>query len=41
MDKYSAYVIVTYAVTFVILVGYLAWVWWRLTQEKSSRERER
>ncbi|WP_161881292.1 heme exporter protein CcmD [Deinococcus alpinitundrae] len=33
MDKYSGYVIVTYAVTFVILIGYLAWVWLRLRQE--------
>ena len=27
MDKYSGYVIVTYVVTFVILIGYLVWVW--------------
>lgn len=33
MDKYSGYVLITYLVTFIILVGYLAWVWWRLRQE--------
>ncbi len=33
MDKYAGYVIVTYAVTFVILIGYLGWVWWRLRHE--------
>ncbi len=33
MDKYSGYVLVTYIVTFVILISYLAWVWWRLRQE--------
>ncbi|GGM04845.1 heme exporter protein CcmD [Deinococcus aerophilus] len=30
MDKYSVYVIVVYAVTFVLLLGYLLWVWARL-----------
>ena len=33
MDKYSGYVVITYIVTFVILIGYLVWVWWRLQQE--------
>ena len=36
MDKYGAYVIITYVVTFVILVGYLAWVWARLAQERKK-----
>ncbi|WP_291430992.1 hypothetical protein [Deinococcus sp.] len=30
MDKYTAYVVVVYVVTFVLLVGYLAWIWLRL-----------
>ena len=30
MDKYATYVIVTYAVTLLILIGYLVWVWLRL-----------
>ncbi|AZI43146.1 heme exporter protein CcmD [Deinococcus psychrotolerans] len=34
MDKYSGYVLITYVVTFVILIGYLGWVWWRLRQEE-------
>jgi heme exporter protein CcmD len=38
MDKYGAYVIITYAVTFVILVGYLAWVWARLSQERGREK---
>ncbi|WP_293914652.1 heme exporter protein CcmD [Deinococcus sp.] len=38
MDKYSGYVIVIYVVTFVILVGYLAWVGWRLSQIRREDE---
>lgn len=30
MDKYSGYVIVVYAVTLILLLGYLAWIWLRL-----------
>ncbi|WP_135228195.1 heme exporter protein CcmD [Deinococcus fonticola] len=30
MDKYSSYVIVVYAVTLLLLLGYLAWMWLRL-----------
>ena len=39
MDKYGGYVVITYVVTFVILFGYLAWVWARLAQERLIRER--
>ncbi|WP_310584071.1 hypothetical protein [Deinococcus sp.] len=42
MDKFSGYVIVSYVVTFVVLFGYLGWLWWRLKQEQSdSEQRER
>ncbi|WP_255578407.1 hypothetical protein [Deinococcus sp. KSM4-11] len=30
MDKYAAYVIVVYVVTFGLLLAYLVWMWWRL-----------
>ncbi|WP_295818432.1 hypothetical protein [uncultured Deinococcus sp.] len=30
MDKYAAYVIVVYVVTFGLLAAYLAWMWLRL-----------
>lgn len=30
MDKYTGYVVVVYAVTFVLLAAYLGWMWWRL-----------
>lgn len=33
MDKYSTYVIIVYVLTFVILVGYLAYIALRLRQE--------
>lgn len=36
MDKYSVYVIVVYAVTFVLLLGYLVWVWARLRAVKDE-----
>lgn len=34
MDKYSVYVIVVYAVTFALLLGYLVWLWMRLRAVK-------
>lgn len=37
MGKYAAYVIVVYVVTFVILVGYLGWMWLRLRALKDSQ----
>ena len=41
MDKFSGYVIASYAVTFVVLLGYLAWLWWRLRSEmRADRERQ-
>ena len=39
MDKYTAYVVVVYAVTFLLLVGYLGWMWWRLRQVRDEGER--
>lgn len=30
MDKYAVYVVIVYAVTLLILGGYLGWMWWRL-----------
>lgn len=30
MDKHAGYVIVVYAVTLILLLGYLAWMWLRL-----------
>ena len=30
MDKFSGYVIIVYAVTLLLLLGYLAWMWLRL-----------
>lgn len=39
MDKYTGYVVVVYAVTFLLLVGYLAWMWWRLRQVQNEEER--
>ncbi|GAA5532698.1 heme exporter protein CcmD [Deinococcus metallilatus] len=38
MDKYAGYVIVVYVVTFVLLGGYLAWMWLRL---RGLREEDR
>ena len=38
MDKYAAYVIVVYLVTFVLLAAYLAWMWLRL---RAVREEKR
>ena len=38
MDKYSAYVIVVYAVTFVLLLAYLVWMALRL---RALREEDR
>ncbi|WP_019585764.1 heme exporter protein CcmD [Deinococcus apachensis] len=38
MDKYAAYVIVVYVVTFVLLAAYLVWMWWKL---RAVREEER
>ena len=35
MDKYAAYVVVVYVVTFVLLAAYLAWMWLRL---RANRE---
>ncbi|MPY65521.1 heme exporter protein CcmD [Deinococcus sp. SDU3-2] len=39
MDKYTGYVVVVYVVTFLLLVGYLAWMWWRLRQVRDEGER--
>ncbi|GGL70036.1 hypothetical protein GCM10010840_05080 [Deinococcus aerolatus] len=36
MDKYSAYVIIVYAVTFVLLLSYLVWMWARLRAVKDE-----
>ncbi|CAM3430715.1 heme exporter protein CcmD [Deinococcus saxicola] len=36
MDKYSVYVIVVYGVTFVLLLGYLVWLWARLRAVKDE-----
>jgi hypothetical protein len=33
VDKYSTYVIIVYALTFIILAGYLAFIALRLRQE--------
>lgn len=30
MDKYASYVIIVYAVTLLLLLGYVAWMWLRL-----------
>jgi hypothetical protein len=38
MDKFSGYVIVSYLVTFVVLFGYLGWLWWKLRLEQGSTE---
>ncbi|MCP2013688.1 heme exporter protein CcmD [Deinococcus sp. HSC-46F16] len=38
MDKYTGYVVVVYAVTFLLLVGYLTWMWWRLRQVRDEGE---
>lgn len=38
MDKYAAYVIVVYLVTFVLLAAYLGWMWLRL---RAVRKEER
>lgn len=37
MDKYAGYVIITYAVTFLILLGYLSWLWLRLRRDEGER----
>jgi heme exporter protein CcmD len=37
VDKFSGYVIASYVVTFVVLFGYLGWLWWRLRQEEGQR----
>ena len=39
MDKYTGYVVVVYVVTFLLLVGYLGWMWWRLRQVQGEEER--
>lgn len=39
MDKYTGYVVVVYAVTFVLLLGYLVWMWLRLRRVQQE-ERE-
>lgn len=36
MDKYATYVVITYAVTLLILVGYLGWIWLRLRHKDDS-----
>lgn len=38
MDKYSGYVIVCYAVTILLLAGYLAWIWLRLKNVQGEGE---
>lgn len=38
MDKFSGYVIASYVVTFVVMLGYLGWLWWRLKQEQAAQE---
>lgn len=38
MDKYAGYVIVVYAVTFVLLAAYLGWIWLRL---RAGQEEDR
>jgi len=38
VDKYTAYVVVVYVVTFVLLAAYLAWIWLRL---RALRDEER
>ena len=38
MDKFSGYVIVSYVVTFAVLLGYLGWLWWRLKQEREQEK---
>lgn len=38
MDKYAAYVIVVYVVTFVLLAAYLGWMWIRLRAGRKERE---
>ena len=40
MDKYSGYVVVVYAVTLVLLLGYLAWMWVRLKAVQGEAEGE-
>lgn len=40
MDKYTGYVVVVYVVTFLLLVGYLGWMWWRLRQVRDEGERQ-
>lgn len=36
MDKYAGYVAVVYVVTFGLLLGYLAWMWWRLQKVRED-----
>ena len=40
MDKFSGYVVWAYIVTFVVLIGYLGWLWLRLRQEQRALEEE-
>ena len=40
MDKYSLYVLVVYAVTFIVLFGYPLYVWSRLRQEQAAVKQE-
>lgn len=39
MDKYAAYVIVVYVVTFVLLAAYLGWMWWKLRGNRKEGPR--
>ncbi|WP_081851630.1 heme exporter protein CcmD [Deinococcus sp. RL] len=39
MDKHTGYVVVVYAVTFLLLAGYLGWMWWRLRQVRGEEDR--
>jgi len=39
VDKYTAYVVVVYVVTFVLLAAYLAWIWLRLRALRDEEQR--
>ncbi|ADV66803.1 hypothetical protein [Deinococcus maricopensis] len=41
MDKYSVYVLIVYAVTFIVLFGYLYFVWSRLWHERAQQPEDR
>ncbi|MGI8748144.1 MAG: heme exporter protein CcmD [Deinococcus sp.] len=41
MDKFGSYVVAAYVVTFVVLIGYLVWLWWRLRQERGLADAAR